>query len=89
MTHTVILDHRLPDAICRVLDSHGIDAQSAGRSPDSRSGAKQYLDRRTQIDRELSVMETRLRHLGEALMADRSRSSSLKVEEERKKVSRR
>ena len=41
------VDHGLPDAISGVLDSHGIDAQSAGRSPDSRSGAKQYVDRRT------------------------------------------
>jgi hypothetical protein len=64
---TELVDRVLLEAIHEVLDGRIMEAAVEKALTRLRAGQEQHLDHRTQIERELSLIETRLGHLVEAL----------------------
>jgi DNA invertase Pin-like site-specific DNA recombinase len=84
-----ILDHAVLDALAAALDEQLIARAVDLALARLRSGREKALDRRAQIERELSLIEAKVRNLGDAIGAGRATDTLLgllEVEEARKKA---
>ena len=82
-----VLDHAILDALTRLLDERMIGAAIQKALERLRSGQERTLDRRTQIQRELSLIEARERRLVQAIKEGAGIAplvAELKAEEEHK-----
>ncbi len=84
-----VLDSAILHAMSEALDQRVLEASVADALERLRQKQAQYPDQRTQLDRELSLIQTRLHHLVELVANGRGTDAvvdSLHVEEARKKV---
>ena len=83
-----VLDLALLDAISRALDERIVEAAIDEALERLRSGREQQLDRRTQIERELSLIEGKQRYLVQGITRGESMDpllAAMREEEHRKK----
>jgi hypothetical protein len=84
-----ILDHAVLDALASALDERLIARSVDLALSRLRSGREQALDRRSHIERELSLIEAKIHNLGDAIGAGRATDmllGLLEAEGERKKA---
>ncbi len=72
-----ILDHAVLDALAAALDDRLIARAVDVALARLRSGREQALDRRAQIERELSLIEAKIPHLGESFTTGRATDTLL------------
>ncbi len=84
-----VVDRALMDAIARALDDRILEAAIEEALQRLRSGRERHLDRRTAIERELSLIEAREKHLVEGIARGEPMDAlllALRHEESRKKT---
>lgn len=84
-----VLDHAILEAIAEILDERTVEAAVEIALERLRTGQERHLDRRTAIERELSLIDARERHLTAAIARGDDMDpllASLKAEGTRKKA---
>ena len=72
-----LLDRALLDAVAEALDARVLELAVDKALARLRAGEAQHLDRRTQIERELSLITSRIARLGEAVASGRATDALL------------